>query len=122
MRVLRLLLRQEAVEWAIRTSVAKAVFPPPLGPTSRKVGRVVPTAACRYRKECNSIGKTNATTRVTRMVVRLGEKAAVSQLSWSYHAMVGSADRIANYLLRLTYCDVEFQGGDDALENFLAMT
>jgi hypothetical protein len=49
---------------------------------------------------------------VTRMVVRFGEKAAVSQLSWSYHAMVLSADR--SRVLINNSCDLQFQAGDDA--------
>jgi hypothetical protein len=70
-----------------RTNVVNAVFPPPLGPTSKKVGRFVDAAVFWYRKVCSSIGRTRATTIVTRMVLRLGEKAAVSQLSSSCHAM-----------------------------------
>jgi hypothetical protein len=70
-----------------RTKVVNAVFPLPLGPTSRKVGRLVDAAACLYSNVCSSIGRPNATTMVMRMVVRFGENAAVSQLSSSYHAM-----------------------------------
>jgi hypothetical protein len=64
-----------------------AVFPLPLGPTSRKVGRLVDAAACLYRRLCSNIGSPSATRMVMRMVVRFGENAAVSQLSSSYHAM-----------------------------------
>jgi hypothetical protein len=70
-----------------RTKVVNAVFPLPLGPTSRKVGIFVVAAACLYRKLCSSIGSPSATRTVMMMVVRLGENAAVSQLSSSYHAM-----------------------------------
>jgi len=69
------------------TSVVNAVFPPPLGPTSRKVGSVAVAAAFLYRKLCSSTGSPRATINVMMMVVRFGEKAAVSQLSSSYHAM-----------------------------------
>jgi hypothetical protein len=64
-----------------------AVFPLPLGPTSRKVGRVAEVAAFLYKKPCSRIGNPIATMKVMRMVVRFGENALVSQLSSSYHAM-----------------------------------
>jgi hypothetical protein len=69
------------------TNVVNAVFPLPLGPTSRNVGRLVDAAAFRYNKVCSSIGSPIATIRVMKMVVRLGENAAVSQLSSSCHAI-----------------------------------
>jgi hypothetical protein len=71
-----------------RTKVAKAVFPLPLGPMSRNVGSFVASPACLYKRLCSSIGSTSATTSVMRMVLRLGENAAVSQLSLSCHAML----------------------------------
>ena len=70
-----------------RTNVVNAVFPLPLGPSSRKVGRLVDAAACLYSKACSSMGRPNETITVMMMVVRFGENAAVSQLSSSYHAM-----------------------------------
>jgi hypothetical protein len=63
------------------TNVANAVFPAPLGPTSRNVGRPVDDAAFRYKKVCTSTGSMSATRQVRMMVERLGAKAAVSQLS-----------------------------------------
>lgn len=70
--------------WAVvlrSVSVVNAVFPPPLGPTSKKVGTFVDAAAFLYRKVWNSIGSAIATRTVIKMVVGFGEKAAVSQLS-----------------------------------------
>jgi hypothetical protein len=67
--------------------VVNAVFPPPLGPTRRKVGRLVAAAAFRYKKLCSRIGRPIATRKVIRIVLGFGESAAVSQLSSSYHAM-----------------------------------
>lgn len=67
--------------------MVNAVFPPPLGPTRRKVGVFVVAAACLYKKVCSNIGRVIATTNVMRMVVRFGESAFVSKLSSSYHAM-----------------------------------
>lgn len=72
--------------------MVNAVFPPPLGPTRRKVGRFVDAAAFRYKKLCSSIGRPIATMKVIRMVLRFGERAAVSQLSSSYHGMTLQKD------------------------------
>lgn len=58
-----------------------AVFPPPLGPTSRIVGTFVDAAAFLYKKPWSSMGSPIATRMVIKMVVKFGEKAAVSQLS-----------------------------------------
>jgi hypothetical protein len=51
------------------------------------VGRLVAAAAFLYRKLCIKIGRTIAMVRVIRMVEMLGDRAAVSQLSLSCHAM-----------------------------------
>lgn len=69
------------------TKVVKAVFPPPLGPTSRNVGRLVVAAAFLYKKLCRRIGKTSAMRNVRMIVVGFGASAAVSQLSSSCHAI-----------------------------------
>ena len=69
------------------TNVVKAVFPLPLGPTSNKVGCCAAAAAFLYRMVCIIIGRPIATMKVMSMVRGFGEKAAVSQLSWSYHAI-----------------------------------
>jgi hypothetical protein len=62
-------------------------LPAPLGPTSKKVGTVDVAAAWRYKKLCRRMGRSSAMRSVMLMVVRLGEKAAVSQLSLSCHAI-----------------------------------
>jgi hypothetical protein len=65
-----------------------AVFPPPLGPTSKNVGSPVEVTAFLYRKECSRIGKRMAIANVIRIVDSFGESAWVSQLSSSYQAML----------------------------------
>lgn len=80
-------------EMGCRTRVVKAVFPPPLGPTSKKVGRLVDAAAFLYRKLCSSIGNVSTMRKVMMMVVRFGERAAVSQLSSSYQAIATASCR-----------------------------
>lgn len=69
------------------TRVVNAVFPPPLGPTSKNVGSPVDVAAFLYRKECSRMGKMMAIANVTRMVDGFGDSAWVSQLSSSYQAI-----------------------------------
>jgi len=70
-----------------RTSVAKAVLPAPLGPASRKTGGVDVAAALRYKKVCTKMGRSMAMRSVRMIAWGVGEKAAVSQLSSSCHAM-----------------------------------
>lgn len=66
----------------------KAVFPPPLGPTSKNVGSPVEAAAFLYRKECSRTGKRMAIASVIKIVDGFGDSAWVSQLSSSYQAML----------------------------------
>lgn len=70
------------------TRVVNAVFPPPLGPTSKNVDSPVEAAAFLYRKACSKIGKTMAIANVIRIVDGFGDSAWVSQLSSSYQAML----------------------------------
>jgi hypothetical protein len=70
------------------TRVVNAVFPPPLGPTSKNVGSPVEVAAFLYRKECSRIGKKRAMANVIRIVDGFGDSAWVNQLSSSYQAML----------------------------------
>lgn len=113
----------------------KAVFPAPLGPTSKKVGRLVDAAAFLYKKLCSSIGRTSATRNVMMMVLRFGERAAVSQLSSSYHAIARyqlrahkklqspvEAERLARVVLLINKACRRGQGSASWLRGVLAMT
>lgn len=71
-----------------RTKVVNAVFPPPLGPTSKNVGNSAVLDAFLYSNECSKTGKRIVIANVTKIVDNFGDSAWVSQLSSSYQAMI----------------------------------